>query len=465
MPLNATTTLPQMLPLLCVCMFTAGCRPDAADKKTDGDHAHDHDQTAPRDRLAIPSDVRRNLGITFIDVEKRPVRRTIRIAGQFELRPEARREYHVMLSGRITLLVRQYDRVVAGQPLFHLESPEWQQMQNELVATANAMKRSHAEVAVSEAKLTEMKESIAFLDRRIANLAEANVRQVELEAQLAEKRSALPRLQADVDAMRTEFDTAHTHYEVMLSTAASMTGIDRESLDAQSDDHHHSHASDAPPPWRSIQQITVRAEAAGVVDRIAVTNRGWAEAGALVLDTVVPTMLRFHADALQTDINLFEDGQSARITPPQGGSIDLQDTVDGVIQLGIEAHAEQRTVPIYLTPSELPTWAKSGVTAYLEVFVDGSSGVSLAIPEAAIVRDGLDRVFFRRDPNDPNQVLRVVADLGATDGRWTEVLSGVRAGDQVVLEGVYPLMLSMSSGGEEKTGFHVHADGSVHDDH
>ena len=130
--------------------------------------------------------------------------------------------------------------------------------------------------------------------------------------------------------------------------------------------------------------------------------------------------------------------------------------------VGFQAHPQQRTIPIYLVPQELPRWAKAGVTAYLEVFADADASPTLAIPRAAVIRDGLDVVFFRRDPNDPNTAIRVQADLGAGDGRWVEVNSGVMAGDEIVLEGVYPLMLASSESGERMKGGHFHADGTFH---
>jgi multidrug efflux pump subunit AcrA (membrane-fusion protein) len=414
------------------------------------------------DRVATPASVRQNLGITFVKAEKRPVRGTVRIAGVFELRPEARREYHVMLPGRIELLVRQYERVEAGRPLFYLESPDWQRMQSELVNALNDMKRSHADVAVAEATLAETQKSIQFIEQRIAGLAEAQVRQVELEADLAEKRNAIPRLEAELDAARTVFDTVHARYDVMLRTASSVTGLSRDELDPARD--RHGHLQGGAPPWQSVERITFFAEAGGVVDRLPVTNQGWVETGDLVLDTVDPALLRFHADALQTDINLFADGQPARIVPPMGGSFDLQNTADGRIEVGFEAHPGQRTMPIYLPPEAPPRWAKAGVTAYLEVFIAGKDDAVTAIPESAIVRDGLDRIFFRRDPKNPDQVIRVVADLGATDNRWVEVKSGVRAGDEIVLGGVYPLTLASSTSGESQKGGHFHADGTFHEE-
>jgi multidrug efflux pump subunit AcrA (membrane-fusion protein) len=443
----------------------AGCERHSAVE--DGHASHDEmvAEAVPTNRIAIPPSVRQNLGITFVNVESRPVRGTMRIAGEFELRPAARREYHVMVAGRVQLLVRQYARVEQGHPLFHLDSPQWQQMQNQLVDAMNAMRRSHADVDVAQAAVNEVQASIEFLEKRIANLAEAEVRQVALEAELAEKRNALPRLEAELAAAHTEFDTVHARYDVMLHTAASLSGIPREELDPHS--AGHGHLEGRTPPWRSINRLTIRAEASGVVDRLPVTNQGWVETGDLVLDTVDPKMLRFHADALQTDINLFADGQPAQIVPPQGGSFDLQQTAAGRIEVGFEAHPDQRTVPIYLIPDELPRWAKAGVTAYLEVYIAGNEQPVLAIPETTIVRDGLERVFFRRDPKDPDQVIRVVADLGTSDNRWIEVKSGVRAGDEIVLGGVYPLMLASSTTGEIQEGGHFHADGTFHesDDH
>jgi len=441
------------------------------DHQPDEEHAQDlkEEPDQPDDTgtdiefVEVSSTTRQNLGITFVQAEKRPVRSTIRLPGQFELRPKARRDYHTMLSGRVDLLVNQYQKVTQGDPLFRLDSPEWQQMQNELVEAYNNMRRSHADVSVAEAKLEEQRKAAAFLASRINNLAQAQVRQVELEAELAEKNNAIPRLEAEVEAAQVAFDAAHTRYDVMVQTAASVTGIPLQQLDAGGDDHPH--IGGFVPKWRSITQLTIRAEAEGVVDRLAATNRGWVETGDLVLDTIDPHSLRFHADALQTDIMRFSDGMSARIVPPPGGSIPLQDTAAGKIDIGFQAHPEQRTIPIYVIPDELPNWGKAGVTAYLEVFVEGSEDAVVAVPEAAVIRDGLEHVLFMRHRMIPDMLLRVPVELGTSDGRWIEVKSVVQAGDEIVLGGVYPLMLATSESGERQSGVHVHPDGSVHEDH
>lgn len=449
--------------VLLTLFIVAGCdRVDETRPAGSSDAQVESETGTPTNRIAIPASVRQNLGITFVKVERRAVRGTVRIPGQYELRPEARRDYHVMLPGRIDLLVTRHQFVKQGEKLFYLDSPGWLKIQAELVASLNAMKRSHADLAVAQANLNELKQSIAFLEQRLANLAKAQMRQVELESQLQDKQNALPRLDAELGAAKVEFSAAHTSYEVMLNTAASFAGIPAEELDPDEADEGHSHLRDREPPWRALRRLTIRAEADGVVDRLPITNRGWVETGDLVLDTVKPSMLCFHAEALQTDIGKFRDEQVARVVPPPGGSFDLQDYAEGHIHLAVEAHPERRTISVLHLSDSNPKWAKAGMTAYLEVFTEGTEMPVNAIPEAAIVRDGLQRVFFRRNPANPDEVIRVEADTGASDERWIEVKSGVRAGDEIVLGGVYPLMLASSSSGAREQGGHFHPDGTFH---
>lgn len=463
----ATTTNAFFLVVLGGCGVLAGlgCRTEEnrpAEPSGDAASTAERADHGPSNRIDVPISVRQNLGITFVRVEGRPVRGTMRIPGQYELRPEARRDYHVMLPGRIELLVTRHQPVKKGSPLFYLDSPGWINLQKELVASLNTMKRSHADLAVAEANLNEVRQSIEFLEQRLANLAKANMRQVELEAQVAEKRNALPRLEAELGAARVEFSAAHSTYEVMLNSAASFAGVSAAELDPDESDEGHAHLADREPAWRSLQRLTVRAEADGVVDRVPITNRGWVETGDLVLDTVQPTMLCFHAEALQTDIGKFRNEQTARVVPPPGGSFDLDDYAEGHIHLGVEAHPDRRTISILHLAERNPQWARAGMTAYLEVYTDGSIARVNAIPESAVVRDGLQRVFFRRDPKNPDVVIRVDADLGTSDGRWVEVKSGVREGDEIVLGGVYPLMLASSSSGTREAGGHFHPDGTFH---
>jgi multidrug efflux pump subunit AcrA (membrane-fusion protein) len=109
-------------------------------------------------------------------------------------------------------------------------------------------------------------------------------------------------------------------------------------------------------------------------------------------------------------------------------------------------------------------WARAGMSGVAEVFAEGADEAEDAIPVASLIQDELQQIFFRRDPKDPDKVIRVVADLGVSDGRWVVVNSGVRTGDEVVLDGVYELKLTGTgkAGGAGKG--HFHADGTWHEE-
>ena len=446
---------------------------DDADAHVECD-GHDHgsgstvDQTAASQSangeafrvVAIPPSVRTNLGITFVKAERRPVHSTVRLPGQFELRPEARREYHVMLAGRVNLEVEQFQTVKPGDVLFRLDSPDWRRVQSSLAEAFKACYCCLPELDAAKATQRENDGQIELLTRRVENLAGADTRSADIEAELAGLRLKTERLGAEVRAKEADSVSAKLAYDVLLNEAQSLTGVPRawleEAIPGTEDEVLEV------PQWTTVNEIVVRAEAAGVVSRLGVTEQGWAGTGDLVLETVEPGMLRFHADALQTDMGNIHDGMAATIVPPPGGTIHLQDTMSGTITVGFQAHPDERTVSVYLVPDELPRWAKAGVTAYLEVQTKGNGNSVWAIPEAAVVRDGLEKVFFRRDPSDPDRVTRVVAELGTSDGRWIEVMHGVSDRDEIVLGGVYPLVLATSESGEIQQGGHFHGDGMFH---
>src|SRR5688500_5967407 len=194
-----------------------------------------------------------------------------------------------------------------------------------------------------------------------------------------------------------------------------------------------------------------------MVESLAVTDGGWVDASALILTTADLTQLRFRATGLQADLGKLRDGADASIVAPHGARSGSDDSLPGKLSLGLEASAETRTIELIISPQKLAPWARPGVSAYAEVVTDGSAEPETAIPLAAVVQDELARIYFRRDPKDPDKVIRVEGDLGVSDGRWVVVNSGLRAGDEVVLDGVYELKLTGT--GRPQGGGHFHADG------
>jgi hypothetical protein len=407
-------------------------------------------------RISVPEAVRQNLGITFAKVERRRVASTVRLPGRFELLPSARREYRAAGAGRVELLVKQYERVQPGTPLYRLQSPEWAKLRQQLQDDQSAARRAAAEVKAAEAAKVEAEKLVGILRERVAAFGEAGTRRIELELQLAEKQASLPRLDADINAKRAEAEAASQRLPLTLSTAASLLGLPVEELTKEV---KPTGGGDPTPKWRTIDEIEVRAAAAGQVETFGVTNGSWAEQAQLVLATADPQAVRFRASALQSDMGAFADGSVATIVAPADRKVG-RESIPGQVAIGLEASADTRTVELVITPQRPAPWARPGVTAIAEIVTDETAAPELAIPLAAVVQDELARIYFRRDPRDPDKVMRVEGDFGVSDGRWVAVMSGLKEGDEVVLEGVYELKLT--GGGKPAGGGHFHADGTWH---
>lgn len=458
---------------------------------------------APSNRIDIPPAVRTNLGITFAKVESRNVAATRRYPGRFELPPQARRQYHAMLPGRVELVAKQYQPVQVGDLLFRIDSPQWRELQEKLASEVVAMRTAQDLIKASDERrqaIAEHEKGVAQITQvwkqrldevtklmeagggGAAELAEARSRMADaltesakVREEIAELNESRAKLNADISRFRQTMPLLYAEatgqpanpddvapFDVTMARVASLTGYSVEELMKPV-------ASTTGAPalsrWRTIDRIEVKATNAGVVESIALTGGAWAETGATVLVVVDPTEARFRAVIPQSDLPVVMRGLTGTILSPQsdGSKDDAGAAVK--IQLGIEADPDQRTMEVIATPSgeNLPLWARAGISSQLEVVIDGNAKTDLAIPSAAIIQDGLEYVYFRRDPRDPDKVIRVVGDLGLNDGEWVIVASGVREGDEVVLKGVYELKLASSNSGQAKGG-HFHADGTWHAD-
>lgn len=408
---------------------------------------------APTNRVDIPAAVRQYLGITFAKVEARNVSQTLRMPGRFEYLPTAWREYRTPLDGRVELLVAQYQRVEPGTPLYRVDSTTWQGLHESISAlearleSMDALREAHRrhQLSVVEraeiwqervAQLTELRaavggnaaqstEALATLNAAQAELAEIMEKGAELEAQQRQHESELRALRARRDVLSS-----------VGSPSAARGGDEYDPM------------------------FTAHAVAAGVVESLGVTPGGLSEANGLVLTIVQPEQVRFRARALQADLGRLQDGLLARVVPPLGGSIPIGEPLSGVLQLALDADADERTLDLLVKPETLAPWARAGVAAHLEVLLAGGE-LELALPTAAIVRDGAEPIIFRRDAANRDKAIRMVADVGLSDGRWTVIHSGVKEGDEIVVGGNYQLMLATSDTAAK--GGHFHPDGTFHE--
>jgi multidrug resistance efflux pump len=338
--------------------------------------------------------VRSNLGITFVTVERRRIEQTLRVPGQFEYLPTARREYRTMLPGRVELLVQQYDVVEEGALLYRIDSPGWREMQQQLAEAESAIHQlttklesfgplMEAHVRHEQSLLesvTVWTERVQQLDSireagggRVSEFVAARATLTTARADLAEAQEK----QAEMVAARAEttagLKAARSRLHYLLDAAASVVGLERSTLEAPSESHADPH-----PAWASINTIEVRATESGIVESLGLTNGSWADEKSAVMTIVRSDQLRFHASGLQSDLGVLHNGLEARIVPPtptkSGRAVSLQDTMTGTLSLGLQGDASDRTVDLLVVPDALTAWARPGVLAQLEIVTDSTAG-------------------------------------------------------------------------------------------
>jgi multidrug efflux pump subunit AcrA (membrane-fusion protein) len=413
-------------------------------------------QSAPTNRIDVPPAVRANLGITFAKVERRAVVSTLRAPGNFELLPSARREYRANLPGQIEVMKRQFDEVRRGDLLFRLNSPEWHKLRLAVEESHAAIERAEAAYRIASEQKRDLVRRIAVLKERIAQLQKIGVKRAELRAELSTLESTLPVLEAEIHARDVDYHEAVHHRPIQEAEAAAALGMSPEELREEVPVQ-----GEMVPRWRTIRSVEVYATADGRVEEVHATHGSFVEGNARVYTVIDPQEVRFRAVGIQSDLGKLREGLPVKIVPPQGGAFDPPTVLEGSLTLGLGGDPSQRTVDLYVVPRQRASWARPGVAAFMEIMTS-SRDEELAIPLAAVVRNGLSPVFFRRDPKNSDKVIRTDADLGAEDGRWVVVQSGVKEGDEVVVDGVYELALE--GGGRSPTGGHFHADGTWHAD-
>lgn len=424
----------------------------------------------PTNHVLIPPSVQTNLGITFATTERRKVADSLRVPGKFEYLPSAKREYRTMLSGRVDLKVDQFDIVEMGELLFLIDSPEWRDIQKSLAKNASdiikletkllthvSSQRAHIQYKMNLIEQMRIWENRVQKLEAIIEAGGGSVRELtSAKASLIESQAEYARVQEKT----AEHEAEHAETNAGLNASITTMRIALESAEAMLDI-----APEHEDWWEDVSFVEVRAKQNGVVGSIDLTNGAWVDAQATVMTTVQPEKLRFHAHGLQSDLGVLSNGLNASIVPPAPTASDeripLQDNMNGTLHIGLVGNSNSRTINLYVTPEHVASWAKAGVIAQLEIELQSNVSPELAIPLSAVQQDGLIPVIFVRNTNNPNEVIRIEADLGIDDGRWVEILSGVTDGDEVVLDGGFQLLLATS--GSIPKGGHFHADGTYHE--
>ncbi|HPI41481.1 MAG TPA: efflux RND transporter periplasmic adaptor subunit [Pseudobdellovibrionaceae bacterium] len=206
---------------------------------------------------------------------------------------------------------------------------------------------------------------------------------------------------------------------------ARMSSIDRAALI----DAARSQGSDEIKKWQDIYRATpIIAPLSGMIIRRNI------EPGQTIANTeailVMSNHLTVNAQVDETDLAKIKLKQKAEIFLDAYPENKIPAQVD---QIAFEAKTVNNvtTYTVIVLPETVPEMMRSGMTANISFILDKKESV-LSIPNEVLqTKEGVVQVLLKNTTKTPQEV---VIEVGVSNGKYTEVLSGLKKGDIVLRE-------------------------------
>jgi cobalt-zinc-cadmium efflux system membrane fusion protein len=361
-------------------------------KEAHDEHAPAAGEHAEEALVRVPDDMMRDLKLTTAVVESRPGGESTAVMGELHVDEERYAEVGSPLAAEaVELRAAAGDRVRAGQALAVLASLE--------------VGRSRGSLGEAEARHALAQQALDR-KRRLAEERIAPRREVqEAEAEEAAARAALAAARATLESLRV-------------------------------------------PAGETGGRFALTAPVGGVVLERSLVRGQVVEPGRVLFKVGDLSRLWVVAHASERDAVRVAEGASARVTIPAlpGASLEAR-----VVHVGRQVDAASRTIPVRLALGNPGGTLRPGMSATVALPV-GSGGTLLAVPAAALQR--LHDTWCVFVPRGPGAFEVRPVGRGRDLGGEVEVLSGLAAGETVVVEGAFLLKAE----GEKAEGAGAHHD-------
>lgn len=340
--------------------------------------------------VEVDAGMLRDLRITTRPVESRTGSDLLVLLGELAVDQRAYAEVGTPTPARVTqLLVNAGDSVRAGQRLAVLTSPE--------------LGRERAEYLSATARLT-LAEAVLERKRGLASEKIVPLREVQ------EAESAVGEARASQRASRA---------------AIAAFGVEPPTTDEDA---------------ASASTFALRSSVAGsVIERAAVLGQ--------MLDPATPAFRVGNLSTLWLTVHAFER-DAVRIQPNVSARLSFaalpgQDFEGRVMAIGRHVERESRTVPVRIDVTNRDNLLRPGMSATATLPV-GTGGAILTVPVASVQRVRNEwSVFLPKDASH-FEIRRI--GRGRDLGTEVEVLSGLRAGDTIVVDGAFLLKAQAEKG-------------------
>jgi cobalt-zinc-cadmium efflux system membrane fusion protein len=389
-------------------------------------------------------------------VEEKPVAVPLHLTGRIE--PDVHKDVNIStrIAGRITeILVTPGQTVKKGSVLAELDSSEVSDLESDLLESRSKLKIAalqeererqiyeellrrpttliRARALFNEAKVnlelyqTEFKRVKDLHAEKIVaakDFMQAQAKVAQANTQFEEAQSSLKReehlyqnramLKRDYALAQAEADRIRNHINTLTQRLVFL-GVDKEMLDNVANKGQISGTINLHAPIGGI--VSFREVAVGQVVQPSTT---------LFTVSDMSTVL-IQADLPEIDLPKVKIGDRVKVKVPSYPDEMFQGTID---YMGVGVHAETRTISTRARLANPEGRLKKFMFA--EIFLEGNAHKVLACPKDAIQQHGEQKiVFVRRNEGFIERQIKT----GIEGDKFTEIVSGLKAGDVVATQG------------------------------
>ncbi|MFC2154950.1 efflux RND transporter periplasmic adaptor subunit [Acidobacteriota bacterium] len=196
--------------------------------------------------------------------------------------------------------------------------------------------------------------------------------------------------------------------------------------------------------------VTLNAPISGRVVRNNAVLGAVVDSAAEIMTIIDLTDLWIDAEIFEKDLSKVKLYQEVDIAVPAYPG----ETFSGKIHyIGDIVNSETRTITVRTKVVNRDFKLKPGMFADIKISLNQKES-AVIVPKQAVLDDGELRILFVRDVNEPGHFICRVVEVGVAYNGDIEILRGLTAGEQVVIEGNYQLKSKLHE--ESLKGAHLH---------
>ena len=389
--------------------------------------------------ITVPKESQLLFGIKTQLIDTRQITSGLKTTGVVRARPDAKGVVTAQVPGRIVLnqTVSLGSAVGRGEQIGYVEQVLDVSGQTELETQRLDVESQQREV---EARKLELRNTVLSLQSQQAQTRSA-ARQARTRLAQAERELRRSQNLSEVGAVpRKRVEEAQTAVKVIEDEVASadrqVVLLGEQIKSAQAGQSIFS----SPKVRQPSRNFPLISPITGIVDQIKATSGQQVASGAELLNIVNLSTVLLEAQVFEKDLATVRESTRASFTSSALlGEVYTIGTADGdgrLVSVGQTVNDQTRTVPVIYEVKNPFNRLKDG--NFIEITIDTSGDRKvLAVPKSAVVREQGETFVFVFDGGETFERRQIA--LGAEGADFYEIVSGLKEGERVVIEGVYQL--------------------------